>query len=66
MCFLPVKKTGAPKSNAIQSTCRPVSWTSERVYQLIYKLIKIYNGLKRMSMFFDFFYKIITGLDKKR
>ena len=25
----------------------------------------MYYGLKRMSMFFDFFYKIITGLDKK-
>ena len=65
MCFLPVKKTGAPKSNAIQSPCRPVSWTSERVYQLIYKLIKIYNGLKRLSMVLIFFYKIIAVWIKK-
>lgn len=63
MCFLPVKKTGAPKSNAIQSPCRPVSWTSERVYQLIYKLIKIYYGLKRLSMFF--FIKLLPGWIKK-
>ena len=65
MCFLPVKKTGAPKSNAIQSPCRPVSWTSERVYQLIYKLTKIYNGLKRLSMVLIFFYKIIAVWIKK-
>ena len=66
MCFLPVKKTGAPKSNAIQSPCRPVSWTSERVYQLIYKLIKIYYGLKILSMVLIFFYKIIAVWIKKR
>ena len=33
-----LKKTGFPNSNTKRESCRPTMWTSERVYQLIYKL----------------------------
>lgn len=32
------KKTGFAKDNVFSGPCRPASWTSERVYQLFYKL----------------------------
>lgn len=32
------KKTGFAKDNVFSEPCRPASWTSERVYQLFYKL----------------------------
>lgn len=54
------KKIELSKSNAFQEPYRPASWTSERVYQLIYKLNVIYNENEIMSIKFkiktaDFF-----------
>lgn len=54
------KKIELSKSNAHQELYRPASWTSERVYQLIYKLNIIYIEYGIMSTkfkikFADFF-----------
>lgn len=46
------KKIELSKSNAFQELYRPASWTSERVYQLIYKLNIIYNENANMSIKF--------------